>query len=249
MIPNQFHFCFGFSDTPTPFLYAHYLAIRSAVVVNRPQRVTVDYHHAPRSPWWEKAQDLAEFRHVDPPREIFGRPLHHFAHRADVLRLYRLYQEGGIYLDMDTLCLRPFTPLLDNKTVMGQQVGRGLCNATILSQAGAPFLREWIDSYRSFRSQGHDRYWDEHSVILPNTLAARSDLSAHITILPPEAFFYPNFHQWQKLFEPDVSGFDQSYSVHLWETFSLPRLRAVTPEWAATDGSAYAQLIRRICVL
>ena len=246
MIPNRFHFCYGLAPAPQDFLYVHYLAIYSAIVLNRPERATVYYHYEPKGKWWQEAHALADFQQVDPPAEIHGRPLKHFAHQADVLRLQRLLQDGGIYLDVDTLCLRPFAPLLEHKTVMGLQPGRGLCNATILSEADAPFLRKWLDSYRSFRSVGHDRYWDEHSVIVPNALARLEEMRSHVTVMPSHAFFYPNFTHWRTLFGPDITGFAQSYSVHLWETFSLPQLRLMTPQAVAEGTSAYAQLARKV---
>ncbi len=47
-------------------------------------------------------------RYVDP------HPAYHYlslTHRADYLRLYLLHRYGGIYLDMDTVALRPLTEI------------------------------------------------------------------------------------------------------------------------------------------
>ena len=69
------------------------------------------------------------------PREIFGNPLFHVAHRADVLRLEKLLSKGGIYLDPDVYVHRSFDDLLMYRTVLGQQCSEGgvvgLCNAVI----------------------------------------------------------------------------------------------------------------------
>ena len=80
-------------------------------------------------------------------------------------------EHGGIYLDMDTLCLRPFTPLLHHECVMGHQNPGGLCDATILAAPRSLFMRRWWNEYRWFRSKGHDEFWDEHATGVPYQLA------------------------------------------------------------------------------
>ena len=96
---------------------------------------------------------------VELPTEVFGNPLSHFAHKADVLRLRILLETGGIYLDLDTICQRPFTPLLDGQVVMGREEVlktdgsrevSGLCNATIIAPPRSRFLELWYDAYRAF---------------------------------------------------------------------------------------------------
>ena len=134
----------------------------------------------------------------EPPDEVFGRPLRHYAHQADIVRLKSLLKTGGIYLDIDTICCRSFDDLLVHPCVLGLQrdpigVCDGLCNAVILSEPGSTFLQEWFDSYRSFRADGCGQYWDEHSVrvpwrlaqITPEGRAGRPDL--HVE--PAESFF------------------------------------------------------------
>ena len=39
--------------------------------------------------------------YVSPPEEIFNNKLNHFAHKADIVRLQKLIEHGGIYLDID----------------------------------------------------------------------------------------------------------------------------------------------------
>jgi mannosyltransferase OCH1-like enzyme len=56
---------------------------------------------------------------VTAPKEIFGKRLRSFAHQADVLRLEILMREGGVYLDLDTITLRSFEPLMGDRLVMG----------------------------------------------------------------------------------------------------------------------------------
>ncbi len=58
MIPNVIHFCFGLSQDHggKPFSLVHYLAVRSAVEVNRPDAVRFYYCYEPSGEWWERAR-------------------------------------------------------------------------------------------------------------------------------------------------------------------------------------------------
>jgi hypothetical protein len=247
MIPNRIHFCFGFSNPPTEFLFAHYLAVKSASLVNEPEEITLSYCHAPGGVWWERVQAYVRPVRIEPPTQIFGRPLKHFAHQSDVFRLRKLISEGGIYLDIDTLCLRPFLPLLSHEVVMARQTegSYGLCNAVMLAQPGAPFLRAWLREFHWFRSQGRDRFWDEHAVRVPLQLLQRVELRERVYVLPYKAFFYPDCHQTDRLFvSEDVSPWANSYCVHLWETLSMTALRSLTPETVRTGTSAYCRMAR-----
>ena len=35
------------------------------------------------------------------PTSVFGKPVNHFAHQADIIRLLAMKHMGGIYLDID----------------------------------------------------------------------------------------------------------------------------------------------------
>ena len=245
MIPNVFHFCYALKPD-AKFGFLDYLAIKSAYEVNRPERMCLHYQYECSGPWWEKACELVTLRKVEAPTEIFGRPLYHYAHRANVLRLQVLEREGGIYLDIDTICLRPFTDLLGHPCVMARQGWRGLCNAVILSEPEGRFVRDWLNTYYSFRWDGR-WHWDEHSVVMPARLARSWRLSSQIKVLSPRAFFFPKWTQMQHLFESnDLGQFRESYCIHYWESATRGRLRKITPETAVSGDSNFARFARRV---
>ena len=206
-----------------------------ALEVNRPERIYIHYRHESGGPWWELAKQIAVLDRIELPTRVFGRPLWHYAHQCDLMRLLILRRYGGIYLDIDTLCVRPFTELLDNTCVMGHQTGRGLCNAVILSEPEGVFVNAWLDSFRRFRSTGRDQYWDEHAVIVPGLLAHQPQLRRSITICEERAFFFPHWNNMAALFESgDEALFAQSYCIHYWETLTRQRrLQPIVPERAS----------------
>src|SRR5665213_324951 len=254
MIPNKIFFCFGFAPEPQEFLFVHFLAVLSAARVNK-VLPTIYYHREPTGEWWKETNYYADHVQVTPPTEIFGKPLLHYAHQADVFRLQKLKEHGGIYLDIDTLCLKPFTPLLAvNAMVMGMQSKNGhdygLCNAVIMAAANSRCLAAWFDAYKDFRGKGRNVYWDEHSVKVPYRmwLDERCDQeNIDITVVPPYYFFYPDFNHTEQLLTcTDISGFKNSYCTHLWEQMCMDQLKLITPETLFKSHNAYSKLVSNL---
>jgi hypothetical protein len=251
MIPRILHFCFGLGDTPPVFQLVHCIAVRSAVRLLRPSTVLFHYAHEPTGPYWDAVRPLVSLVQIEPPREVFGRPLLHYAHRADVVRLQALIETGGIYLDIDTVCCRSWDDLLTHPCVLGLQRNSrggydGLCNAVILAEPKSTFLQEWLNGFRSFSNE----LWDEHSVRLPYRLArvtpegtsGRADL--HVE--PPESFFEPSYTQedLKQLFERCVE-FPRAYCHHLWSGFSsAPYLSSLTERLIREVNTTYNKAAR-----
>lgn len=238
MIPKTLHFCYGMSPEgrDRPWSLVHYVCVRSAIERIRPTQAFMYHESELRGPWWDQTRPLLTPVKVTAPREVFGHPLIHPAHRADVLRLDKLLEQGGIYLDCDMVVVRPFDDLLCHSAVLGEEAvadsaGRILCNAVILAEAGAPFLQRWRDAYRTFRSRGQDEFWDEHSCRIPMRLAREHPDS--VTILPPDAFFWPGTSQADidLLFRtPDPIDAPTAYAHHLWGSIGWKRyLEELTP--------------------
>jgi len=251
MIPNILHFVSGMAPyiEGKSFSLAHYLSVRSAVEINKPSVAYFHYQYEPQGEWWQKAKPFLTLKKTDPPENFMGRPLYHAAHKADVVRLQTLYEYGGIYLDMDTICVKPLTELLSHRLVIGQELNLpytpknkrqkiklairkklglanqlllpkpGLCNAVLLAEKDSKFIRLWMEEYKSFRSRGKDKYWNEHSGRVPLKLASHyPDL---VTLINPYAFHYPLYNAagMKSMFE-EVTEFPEAYLHHLWESFS-----------------------------
>lgn len=217
-----------------PWSWIHHMSVVTAAAANPGARILFWYEHEPSGPWWEASRAYLTPRKITAPTEIYGRPLVHPAHRADVVRLLVLLEHGGVYLDADVWCLRPFAEIDHAGFWMGRQGDAyGLCNATMGGDARACFAAEWLTNYRSFRSTGHDAYWDEHSVCLPLALAA--EIPEAITILPADRLFAPLWGQLRRIFQPArgrqaVEYLANSYSVHLWESICWGWLSRLTHE-------------------
>jgi hypothetical protein len=123
--------------------------------------------------------------------------------------------------------------LVDNSAVLGREGldtdEPSMADALILAEPQAPFLKRWLNEYRSFR--GDEGYWSEHAVQVPARLA--SEYPEEITVLPHTAFFWP---LWNEEHIEWIFGSDKPipsegvYANHLWESFAWRRYLAdLTP--------------------
>ena len=182
MIPKIMHFVYVGGR---PFSFVHFLAIYTASKVNRPEVIYFHHTEEPAGQWWDLARTLVTMNRVPPVTEVFGNPVTHLAHKADVIRLEMLRRHGGIYLDLDVICVNPFEPLRRHAMVMGIEPGTGLCNAVILAQPDVPFIERWQAHYRTFDG----KRWNHHSVLLPGRMAQEAPELIHIA--DKYHFFYP----------------------------------------------------------
>ena len=118
VIPNIIHFVYGLKYAPEPFFYPYYLGVMSAIKVNKPDAVYFHYHHEPTGKWWDALKGIVIPVKIDRKTNIGRFRFKVYAHIADYARLEILYKYGGIYLDVDTLCIKPLTNFLDNKFVI-----------------------------------------------------------------------------------------------------------------------------------
>ncbi len=272
MTPNIFHFIFGMAPDfgGKPFSLVHYLSVKSAVELNKPDAAYFHYQYEPQGEWWEKAKPLLTLNKIIAPESILGNKLYHVAHKADVVRLQMLKDIGGIYLDLDTISVKPLTELLQHPFAIGQELkpvyvpknwrqrlkyrfglikntngATGLCNAVLLAEKNSTFVNLWLDEYKTFRSQGRDKYWNEHSVLVPLRLAEQ--YPQHITKLSPYAFHYPLYDAagLKSMFE-EAADFPEAYLHHLWESFAWEKyMSQLTEENIRNIETSYNLIARR----
>ena len=87
-IPDIIHFVFGMDDVRQTLKLHHYIAIRSAAEQNAHCEIFFHYVLEPMGKWWEHAKEV--IRHIVQHTDITdfqGKCVHHYAHKADILRL------------------------------------------------------------------------------------------------------------------------------------------------------------------
>ena len=244
MIPNNIHFIF-FGFTELSFL--HYMAIKSAIDVHKPDNTFIYYNTEPvGNPLWDELKTLVNLVYVEPPTEFNGVALTSYQYKADILRLQILIEQGGIYLDIDAVSLKPFGDLLNNSCVMGFESGgdtiataESITNAVILCEPNHPFMIEWL---RQTGENLKDKNWAYHAVNLPLEMLRTNAYDVH---LEPMSSFMPFGWKDKWVFGKEgVERLANSYTMHLWETIWKDELAMINADYLATSDSVFAQVTK-----
>lgn len=247
MIPNILHYV-HLSEGGRPWQLHHYLSVKSAVERSGVENITVWMDEEPTGEWWNKTVPMVQLEFIEPPTEIYGKPITQLAHKSDVLRLQILIEHGGIYVDTDVIFLKPFTHLLDNEFILGQQGvdgNEGLCPAVILSEPDSTFAKLWLAGFRDSFLGGPPGSigWSSHSVGYPHFLSKQ--YPEYLTIEDFDKFFWPLYHKehLKALFE-DLHEFPNALSIHLWETSSKHYLEGITEDNIKTVNTSFNLCVR-----
>lgn len=245
MIPNIVHFNYGLAEQVDDFLFVYYIAVLSCKTINNPDIIYFYYHYEPKGIWWEKTKLLVELIKVEIPTHIGMKPLKKIAHRSDILRLEILYKYGGIYLDIDTICVLPYTHLLTNTFVICEETTEsgkkmGLCNAIMMSEPKCSFVKEWLDLYEHiFQPDG----WQEASTFLPFALS----LDYNITILPSNTCLLPSWENINLIFSDDHNIHPELMILHYWNQHSISYIKLINWEWIHNNShTLYSKLVMNV---
>lgn len=72
-----------------------------------------------------------------------------YAFAADYIRLYAIYNYGGIYMDMDVEVVKPFDKLLESAYFFGFETKVGIEAGVFGAEAFNPFIKQCFDYYKN----------------------------------------------------------------------------------------------------
>ena len=148
-----------------------------------------------------------------------------YAFAADFIRLYAVYNYGGIYLDSDVEVLKTFDPFLTLKTMIGWQYNKkGLEIATFGAEMGAKWVKECLEYYDKREFVKPDGTFDTMTLplIIENVLKTKAYRLVDVTNIDNakevtdeneipvfgEDFFSP------KSFDGRISATSNTISIH-----------------------------------
>lgn len=103
------------------------------------RQVLSDYRHFE---WTEKNIDIEEFPFLETCHRSGN-----YAHVSDMVRLLKLYELGGFYMDTDVQVLREFTPLLSNEMFLGYMWECNMGAAVIGARPRHPIIMDLMRIY------------------------------------------------------------------------------------------------------
>lgn len=130
-----------------------------------------------------------------------------WAFAADYIRLYALYNYGGIYLDCDVEVIKPFDNLLERSYFVGRETHKNVIEAAVMgAEPSLNWLKDALDWYESkeFNVTQLNNPAIAIPVILKNVLSKKSN----VAILPAE-FFSPKDNRTGNV---DITP--RTYTIH-----------------------------------
>lgn len=227
-IPNNIFYVFGLKKQKEEFLFCYYLSILSAKLINKPNNIFFYYHYEPFGKWWEKIKSIIILKKIKIPKYWGKKKIKNYAHASDKLRMELLYNNGGIYMDIDTISIRPYHKFLNYECVMGMQENpKGLCNAIMMCKPKCNFFYLWIKNYGKifYSSKPGTIGWDLASVILPYRIYLKN--MNLVKVLDKKYFFFPNWNQTDLIFEKNNDIDKNLITLHLWESKSIDYLKNI----------------------
>jgi len=225
MIPNIFHFI---NVGPREFSLMHFLSIYTAYKLNNPDKIYVYVDHEQKDNiYWDILKDIVEYEFVEAPTIHKGVPIESFQYKADIIRMEKLIERGGIYMDLDVLSLKPLTDLRNHNIVLGSEASddpnstnledfKSITNAVLMTEPNNDFIKFWYDQ---IGDNLIGKPWAYHAVCLPKKLLQENSFDVHLdpskTFLP---FCFRHPYIWNSNMNHRINEFDESYTIHLWET-------------------------------
>ena len=228
-IPKIFHYIY--IEGGYDFTMSHCISILSCYEVNKPDKIYL-YSNTDlkNNKWWNLIKNYVQLVIVKIPEYINNCSVIFKQHQADIMRLYILKKAGGIYMDLDVMCLHPLdgtqvkplietegsTNLYENNFVITRESPNKLCNCFIMTKKNNQLIDIWLKCYEtSYGDSKHD-YWAGLSVITPNKLI--NDYNLKVTILKAKSIF-PFMYNDHSFFKQDITdSLKESLTIHLWDT-------------------------------
>lgn len=171
-------------------------------------------------------------------------------HRADFIRAYLLRHQGGLWLDVDFVCLRPLDELFDLPDPVGfcgYRVDQGgVSNAFIWARPGSTVAAEFYDRVCSHLREGHRIDWLEiGSLALTPVVDEHPD---EVHLLDPDLVSPIPWHQSARFEQPgDAESLADSgrYGVMLSNNSMSADWRARPRDDVLTSDTLLGDLLRR----
>ncbi len=187
MIPKIIHYCwFGCNEKPAQAL----------MCIESWKKYLPDYN---LKEWNEDNFDITKNQYV---REAYEN--RKFAFVTDYVRLYALYNEGGVYMDTDVEVIGSYDQFLHHHAFSGFETDGNVPTGMMAAEKGSIWAKELLDSYKERKFVNDDGSFDmrtntevitnymlEKGLILNNTYQDFPGLCA----MYPADYFCPKDHR------------------------------------------------------
>lgn len=212
MIPKKI-FSTWISDKPIPEKYNKYIESWKKVMPDYEIKI-ITFDNVKLTPFVEKAIDKGNYA-------LAG----HYA------RVQELFDNGGIYFDIDIEAVKPLDSLLHNKLVLGLEDRWIVNNAVILAEKGHPFLQHCMDVMDGISWLSPNIELETGPRMFTNLMklhgwnVGQQGMFGDIAILPP-VYFYP--YRYDEYYTKECVK-PETFTVHHWSNSWNDKVSIVIP--------------------
>jgi len=213
-VPNIVHYIW-YNKQTAPLQFHHLLSILSAHKILKPDIIYFHTDKLPGGVYWERVKRLPDFKinYRSPPQQLFGealKPPMFYTSHSNVDRVKILQEYGGVYLDLDTIIIKPLDDLRNYDCTIGLEQETQACGSFIMCNKNAMFLILWLNAYLDDYQIEH---WAYNSGKVPANLARRYPQLVHVE---PYKINRPNFDELDRIWGPNRFNWQDNYALHLW---------------------------------
>lgn len=253
-IPKFIHFiCIA----PMRYTMFHYLAVISAYFVHKPDVIYMYYDKEQEDNiLWEYTKTLVKLEQITPPSVFQGIPVHFPQYKADIIRLEKLYQHGGLYLDLDILSLKPFpSEYYDYDNAMPANDANednieeltSMENSIIMAKPKSDFIKLWYDNL----AKNMGEKWAYHAVNLPAQLLQQNrELLYSFKLIDLKKHLMPFHFTEQKpfIFEPNSKNMknklDDYFTIMFFQTIQKGLVASIDFFYFYTNDNLFTDIFR-----
>lgn len=230
---------FSFWEGPQ-FTYLHFLTIKSIKKFN-PDFEIIVYHSISKAenecvPWksdehgieykniycFDKIRELEGIRIIDIDfHKEFNYPDNiSYIFKSDIIRLYKLYEHGGIYFDMDILYIKPFPDsILDlhpNNLALFEYAPTNIyMNGFLTSHKNSPILKYFLKKAYHILHRKTEIEYQTYGMILLTPIKKIKKLNNCIKIIDHDTLFPYKWVDLDKLFNTNIDLLkENTFGIH-----------------------------------
>jgi len=181
---------------------------------------------------------------IIPEKDIYVDRFGSYANMANQFRFTLLYKSGGWWVDMDTVCLKPF--VFNEDFIFSSEICDyykrcyRVNNTYMKSKPGAKFLKDCLD-FLSLRGHEHI-HWGELGITVLSRMIFRNGLEQYIKY--PEFFCPVSYYHFDQLIGNSACILPEtSYALHWWH--NVWRVQKIDKNANFPENSLYEMLKRK----
>ncbi|XP_074653337.1 uncharacterized protein LOC141907554 [Tubulanus polymorphus] len=244
VVPRIVHYIW-LAKEGTTFRFHNYISFLSAYKHLNPQRIILWCNTVPVGEYFDEMKrkvPVLRVKQITPPSVFSGRSVVVQEHQSEILRIQKIIEFGGVYLDTDIVVLKPFDELFRYDCTMPYYDSRRLNPGIIMAKPKSIFMELWLGELQMYFN---DYKWDFHATFLPAQVAARNKLTIHIEYDTMDSPYWKDRKVLDDIYHKGVKfDWKSKYTFHLWHRFY--KLPEPDPENIKTLDSSIGEIYRFI---